>query len=41
MPDGSEQENRNQGIFAAGIFMGHKEISHKVRYKLEEDEEGA
>jgi hypothetical protein len=38
MPDGSEQENRNHVVFAAGITLGHKEISHKVRYKLEDEQ---
>jgi hypothetical protein len=34
MPDGSERENRNHVIFAAGLVLGHKEISSVVRYKL-------
>ena len=34
MPDGSERENRNHVIFAAGIVLGHKELSSVVRYKL-------
>jgi hypothetical protein len=34
MPDGSERENRNHVLFAAGIVFGHREVSSIVRYKL-------
>jgi hypothetical protein len=37
LPDGSEQENRNDVLFGAGIVLGHKEISSVVRYKLNDE----
>ena len=35
MPDGTEQENRNIVMFAAGLVLGHKDVSNVVRYKLD------
>jgi PIN domain-containing protein len=35
MPDGAEKETRNHVIFAAGLAIGHKEVTNTVRYKLE------
>jgi hypothetical protein len=32
--DGNEGESRNVVIFAAGIVLGHKEVTNVVRYKL-------
>jgi len=37
MPDGTERENRNAVIFAAGLVLGHKEVSNVIRYKLDGD----
>jgi predicted nucleic acid-binding protein len=36
MPDGSERENRSAVIYAAGLVMGHKEVTNVVRYKLDD-----
>lgn len=35
LEDGSEKNVRNQVIFAGGITIGHKEVAHTVRYKLD------
>lgn len=32
---GGERQIRNQVIFAGGITIGHKEVTHTVRYKLD------
>lgn len=34
LPDGSERENRSVVAFAAGLVIGHKEVSSVIRYKL-------
>ena len=36
MPDGNEGENRNAVIYAAGMVIGHKEVTNVVRYKLDD-----
>jgi hypothetical protein len=33
--DGSERQIQNQVIFVGGITMGHKEVAHTIRYKLD------
>lgn len=35
LDDGSEKQVRNVVLFAAGMVIGHREISHTVRYKLD------
>jgi hypothetical protein len=35
LKDGSEQQFRNVVVRVAGITMGHKEVTHTVRYELE------
>lgn len=35
--DGSEGESRNVVLFAAGIVLGHKEVTNVVRYKLSDE----
>jgi hypothetical protein len=35
LKNGSEKRVQNHVIFAAGIVIGHKEVTHSVRYKLD------
>ncbi len=35
--DGNEGETRNAVVFAAGIVLGHKEVSNVVRYRLSDE----
>lgn len=34
--DGTERENRNVVVFADGIVIGHRQVSHSVKYPLTE-----
>lgn len=34
LPDGSEGETRNAVLYAAGIVIGHRQVSNVVRYRL-------
>lgn len=40
LPDGSEGESRNAIIYAAGIALGHRQVSNVVRYRLGDDRPG-
>jgi hypothetical protein len=37
MPDGTERESRNHVLFVDGIVIGHKEVTHVIRYKLDDN----
>lgn len=40
MPDGTVREQENHNIFGASISLGHREVSHTVRYRLDDSGNG-
>ena len=36
--DGTPQETGNHYLYASGIVIGHKEVTHEIRYKLHDKE---